>query len=71
MGFPDVNLPSILHSDASENGQGTMLYQKQGKDIKIIAFASRTFSPIEKKVQPPFGKIGVSGPEMVNHGKIP
>ena len=49
MGFPDINLQFILHTDASENGLGAVLYQKQGKDIKIIAFASRTLSPSEKK----------------------
>ena len=48
MGFPHVNLPFILHSDASQNGLGAVLYKKQGKGIKIIAFASRTLSPYEK-----------------------
>ena len=48
MGFRDVNLPFILHTDASENGLGAVLYQKQGKDVKVIAFASRTLSLGEK-----------------------
>ena len=57
MGFPDVNLPFILHSNASENGLGAVLYQKQEKDIKIIAFTSRTLSPSDKRYNLYSGKL--------------
>lgn len=48
LGYPDFTLPLTLEIDASKDGLGAILTQKQGKETKIIAFASRTLKPSEK-----------------------
>lgn len=41
LGFADPKLPYILHTDASTTGIGAALYQDQGDQRRVIAFASR------------------------------
>lgn len=48
LGYPDFSLPLTVEIDASQEGLGAILSQKQGKETKIIAFASRTLKPSEK-----------------------
>ena len=49
MAYANYRKPFKLHTDASENGVGAVLYQKQSDDTDcIIAYASQTFSKSEK-----------------------
>ena len=48
MAYPEFDKPFILHTDASYDGLGAVLYQEQGEDLKVIAYASRSLSPAEQ-----------------------
>ena len=49
LGYPIIGKPFILHTDASLNGLGAVLYQKdQEGTIRIIAYASRSLSKSER-----------------------
>eukprot|EP00794_Sanderia_malayensis_P020671 gene20671-22709_t len=55
--FPDPAEPYILHTDASQEGLGVVLYQKQKGKNRIIAFASRALSQTEKNYKMHAGKL--------------
>jgi hypothetical protein len=57
MAYPDATCPYILHTDASENGLGAVLYQKQYDVLRIIAYGSRTLTPAEKNYDLHSGKL--------------
>ena len=57
MAYPDFSKPNILHTDASEEGLGAVLYQEQGDTIRVIAYGSRTLSPAEKNYHLHSGKL--------------
>ena len=48
MAYPEFDKPFILHTDASYDGLGAVLYQQQDEELKVIAYASRSLSPAEK-----------------------
>ena len=48
LGYPDFNLPFILETDASLNGLGAVLSQKQDGKLVVIGYASRKLHPNEK-----------------------
>ena len=48
MAFPDYDLPFILRTDASQQGLGAVLSQKQADCLRVIAYASRTLTPPEQ-----------------------
>lgn len=48
LAYPDFNLPFVLHTDASNDGLGAVLYQEQGSKLRVIAYGSRTLTPAEK-----------------------
>ena len=49
LAYANYRKPFKLHTDASENGLGAVLYQKQRDDTDcVIAYASRTLSKSEK-----------------------
>ena len=49
MGYPDYNQPFILHTDASLEGLGAVLYQKQNGQMRVMGYGSRSLSQAEKK----------------------
>ena len=48
LAFADFTKPFLLHTDASGDGIGAVLYQEQDNKERPIAFASRSLSPSEK-----------------------
>ena len=49
LAYANYKKPFKLHTDASEIGQGAVLYQKQGDDTDhVIAYASQTLSKSER-----------------------
>ena len=57
MAYPDFNSPYILHTDTSETGLGTVLYQHQNGLLRVIAYGSRTLTPAEKNYHLHSGKL--------------
>ena len=48
MVYADFKSPFILHTDASSNGLGAVLYQNQDNQRRVLAYASRILSPSER-----------------------
>ena len=58
MAYPDFEKPFVLHTDASQDGLGAILYQKR-EDVKmaVIGYGSRTLSPAERNYHLHSGKL--------------
>ena len=56
MAYPDFSTPFVLHTDASQEGLGAVLYQHSGQ-VKVIGYASRTLSPTEQRYHMHAGKL--------------
>ena len=41
LAYPDFSLPFILHTDASEDGLGAVLYQRQVGELRVIGYQER------------------------------
>lgn len=48
LAFPDFTKPFTLHTDASNQGLGAVLYKEQAGKMRVIAYASRTLTESEK-----------------------
>ncbi len=57
MAYPNYERPFIVHTDASKEGLGAVLYQNQDGKMRVIAYASRTLSPTEQKYHLHSGKL--------------
>ena len=57
LGYPDFEEPFIMHCDASQEGLGAVLYQRQEGRLKVIAYGSRTLSAPEKNYHLHSGKL--------------
>lgn len=49
IGYPEYSLPFVLQTDASGGGLGAVLSQIQQRTKRVIAYASRGFSPPETR----------------------
>ena len=57
MAYPDFELPFVLHTDASQEGLGAVLYQLQCGQTRVIAYGSRALTPAEKNYHLHSGKL--------------
>ena len=48
LAYADFKTPFVLHTDASSDGLGAVLYQYQNNQKRVIAYASRSLSPSER-----------------------
>ncbi|KAK7886457.1 hypothetical protein WMY93_026078 [Mugilogobius chulae] len=57
LGYPNFEEPFILHCDASQEGLGAVLYQRQNGKLVVIAYGSRTLTNPEKNYHLHSGKL--------------
>lgn len=57
LGYPDYEQPFILHCDASQEGLGAVIYQRQQGKLVVIAYGSRTLTAPKKKYHLHSGKL--------------
>lgn len=57
MVYPDFEKPFVLHTDASKDGLGAVLYQYQNDVLHVTAYSSRTLSPAERNYHLHSGKL--------------
>ena len=55
--FPDYQSPFVINCDASNQGLGAVLYQKQEGVDRVISYASRTLSDAERNYHLHSGKL--------------
>jgi hypothetical protein len=48
LAYPDYNEQFVLHTDASQEGLGAVLYQEQNSEMRVIGYGSRSLTPAEK-----------------------
>jgi len=48
LGYPDFRKPFVLHTDASQEGLGAVLYQKQDGKMRVIGYGSQSLTKAEK-----------------------
>ncbi len=48
LGYPEFEQPFILHCDASQDGLGAVLYQRQQGKLVVIGYVSRTLTAPER-----------------------
>ena len=57
LAYPDYDRPFILHTDASKDGLGAVLYQEQAGNTRVIGYGSRSLTPAEKNYHLHSGKL--------------
>lgn len=55
--YPDYEKPFIFRTEASKDGLGEVLYQRQSGKTRVIAYASRSLTPAEKNYNLHAGKL--------------
>ena len=64
MAFPDFSLPFIFHTDASNDGLGAILYQRQQGKLRAISYGSRTLTPAREKLQLALRQVRIPSNEV-------
>lgn len=57
LGYPEMTQPFVLHTDASQDGLGAVLYQRKNGKTVVIGYGSRTLTPPEKNYHMHSGKL--------------
>lgn len=57
LAYPDFNQPFTLHTDASDQGLGAVLYQRQNGKLRVVGYGSRTLTPAERNYHLHSGKL--------------
>ena len=57
MAYPEFEQPFVLHTDASGEGLGAVLYQEQGGKLRVVGYGSRTLTPAERNYHLHSGKL--------------
>lgn len=57
LAYPDFSQPFVVHCDASQEGLGCVLYQRQAGKLSVIAYGSRTLTPSERNYHMHSGKL--------------
>lgn len=57
LAYPNFDLLFVLHTDASNEGLGAVLYQQQGNKLCVIGYGSRTLTPAKKNYHLHSGKL--------------
>ncbi|KAL9971666.1 hypothetical protein ACROYT_G017863 [Oculina patagonica] len=57
LAYPDFERPFVLHTDASSEGLGAVLYQEQGRKLRVVGYGSRTLTPAERNYHLHSGKL--------------
>ena len=55
--YPDCNKPFVVHTDASEQGLGAVLYQRQVGKLRVIAYSNRSLTYTERNYKYHIGKL--------------
>ena len=57
LGYPDFSKSFVLHTNASQEGLGAVLYQKQDGKMRVIGYGSRSLTKAEKNYYLHSGKL--------------
>ena len=57
LAYPQYSDPFVVHTEASQDGLGAVQYQKQSGRLRVIAYASRTLTSVEKNYHLHSGKL--------------
>lgn len=57
LAYPNFESPFVLHTDASNEGLGAVLYQHQDGKLRVIGYGSRTLTPAERNYHLHSGKL--------------
>ena len=57
LGYPDFSQPFVLHTNASQEGLGAVLYQRQDGKMRVIGFWPRSLTKAERNYHLHSGKL--------------